>query len=113
MLDQLKENKHYLPNPGERLDFGEEKWGFFLFNMGGPEKSEDVKDFLYNVFSDSNIIRLPFSRVLQKPLARFISRRRAPKARPRFCRVGSSGPSRRRAGRRSAVRWGRSGLHRS
>ena len=49
--------------------------GVLLLNLGGPDKLEDVGPFLYNLFSDPEIIRLPF-RWLQKPLAWFIASRR-------------------------------------
>ena len=30
-----------------------------LLNLGGPETLEDVQPFLYNLFADDSIIRLP------------------------------------------------------
>ena len=30
-----------------------------LFNLGGPDRPETVRSFLYNLFSDPSIIRLP------------------------------------------------------
>ena len=50
-----------------------------LLNMGGPEKLEDVEPFLFNLFSDRLIIRLGPA-FMQKFIARFISRKRAPKS---------------------------------
>ena len=35
--------------------------GVLLLNLGGPERSEDVEPFLYNLFADPDIIRLPSS----------------------------------------------------
>ena len=35
-----------------------EKTGIILLNLGGPEKLADVAPFLYNLFSDREIIRL-------------------------------------------------------
>lgn len=32
--------------------------GVILLNLGGPEKPADVESFLYNLFSDRQIIRL-------------------------------------------------------
>ena len=46
--------------------------GILLLNLGGPERIQDVGPFLYNLFADPEIIRLP-NPVLQKPLAWFIS----------------------------------------
>ena len=33
--------------------------GILLLNMGGPEKTDDVYDFLNRLFSDKDIIPLP------------------------------------------------------
>jgi ferrochelatase len=37
------------------------KAGILLFNLGGPETLQDVKPFLYRLFSDPEIIRIKFS----------------------------------------------------
>ncbi len=65
--------------------------GVVLLNLGGPERLEDVEPFLYNLFSDRQIIRLGPS-FLQKPLARFIAHRRAPKSRECYRRIGGGSP---------------------
>ena len=63
--------------------------GVLLRNLGGPERSEDVEPFLYNLFADPDIIRLPSSiSWLQKPLATFVSKRRAPKSRAAYDSIG-------------------------
>lgn len=65
--------------------------GVILLNMGGPEKLEDVRPFLYNLFSDREIIRLgPF--FMQKPLAWLISKRRAPKSMKIYEKIGGGSP---------------------
>ena len=46
--------------------------GILLLNLGGPERIQDVGPFLYNLFADPEIIRLP-NPILQKPLAWLIS----------------------------------------
>ncbi|MGW8193884.1 MAG: ferrochelatase [Desulforhopalus sp.] len=67
------------------------KNGVILLNMGGPDTLEDVQPFLYNLFSDRDIIRLgPF--FMQKILAWFISRRRAPKSRAIYEKIGGGSP---------------------
>ncbi|PLX46753.1 MAG: ferrochelatase, partial [Desulfobulbaceae bacterium] len=53
--------------------------GVVLLNLGGPERLEDVEPFLFNLFSDRMIIRLGPA-FMQKTIARFIARRRAPKS---------------------------------
>ena len=62
-----------------------------LLNMGGPEKLEDVEPFLFNLFSDRLIIRLGPA-FLQKPIARFISRKRAPKSSKTYELIGGGSP---------------------
>ena len=69
----------------------EEKTGVILLNMGGPEKLEDVAPFLYNLFSDRQIIQLG-PRFLQKPLAWYIARKRAPKSRSTYSKIGGGSP---------------------
>ena len=63
-------------------DADTERVGVLLLNLGGPETLSDVQPFLYNLFADPDIIRLPPAvAFLQKPLAGFISKARAPKVR--------------------------------
>lgn len=71
------------------------KTGVILLNMGGPERQEDVAPFLYNLFSDREIIRLgpPW---LQKPLAWHISRKRAKTSRQAYAQIGGGSPLRQR-----------------
>lgn len=65
--------------------------GVILLNLGGPERLSDVEPFLYNLFSDRQIIRLGPS-FLQKPIARFIAWRRAPKSRKSYELIGGGSP---------------------
>jgi len=52
-----------------------------LLNLGGPETLDDVQPFLYNLFSDPDIIRLPTAAQFLQPLiATLISTLRAPKS---------------------------------
>ncbi|XP_058097580.1 ferrochelatase-2, chloroplastic-like isoform X2 [Magnolia sinica] len=75
---------------------GEEKVGVLLLNLGGPETLEDVQPFLFNLFADPDIIRLPrLFRFLQKPLAQFISVLRAPKSKEGYASIGGGSPLRR------------------
>jgi ferrochelatase len=61
-----------------------------LMNLGGPDTLEAVKPFLFNLFSDPAIIRLPS--FLRLPLARLISSRRARVAREIYARLGGGSP---------------------
>ncbi|MBW4614580.1 MAG: ferrochelatase [Desmonostoc vinosum HA7617-LM4] len=68
--------------------------GVLLLNLGGPDKLDDVGPFLYNLFSDPEIIRLPF-RWLQKPLAWFIASRRTRTSQENYKQIGGGSPLRR------------------
>jgi protoporphyrin/coproporphyrin ferrochelatase len=65
--------------------------GVLLLNLGGPEQLEDVRPFLFNLFSDPEIIRLPFT-WLQKPLAWLISTSRAKKSQANYKLIGGGSP---------------------
>ena len=71
-----------------------ERIGVLLFNLGGPETLEDVRPFLFNLFADPDIIRLPW-RFLQKPLAWMISTQRYKKSRGYYEKIGGGSPLRR------------------
>ena len=71
----------------------QERIGVLLFNLGGPETLDDVKPFLFNLFSDPDIIRLPW-RALQKPLAWIISTSRYKKSRGYYEQIGGGSPLR-------------------
>lgn len=70
----------------------ESKTGILLLNMGGPETLDDVQPFLYNLFSDPDIIRLPLSTVFQKPLAYRISTSRLAEAKHNYSQMGGGSP---------------------
>lgn len=55
------------------------KIGVVLFNLGGPLSTDDIEEFLFNLFMDPYIIEIPLPGFLRKALARFIARRRAEK----------------------------------
>ncbi|KAK4264657.1 hypothetical protein QN277_025803 [Acacia crassicarpa] len=75
---------------------GDDKIGVLLLNLGGPETLEDVQPFLFNLFADPDIIRLPrLFGFLQKPLAQFVSVARAPKSKEGYASIGGGSPLRR------------------
>lgn len=67
--------------------------GVLLLNLGGPDKIEDVRPFLYNLFSDPEIIRLPI-KAFQKPLAWLISSLRAKTSQENYLEIGGGSPLR-------------------
>ena len=66
------------------------KIAIILFNLGGPDKLENVKPFLFNLFYDPAILNLPI--FLRYPLAKIISNRRAPIAKKIYEELGGSSP---------------------
>jgi ferrochelatase len=66
------------------------KKAVILFNLGGPDSPEAIEPFLFNLFYDPAIIRLPkFFRFL---VAKLISKRRGPTAREIYAHLGGKSP---------------------
>ena len=61
-----------------------------LFNLGGPDKLENVEPFLFNLFNDPAILNLPA--FFRYPLAKLIANRRAPTAKKIYQELGGSSP---------------------
>ncbi len=61
-----------------------------LFNLGGPDRPDAVKPFLFNLFNDGAIIGAPSP--VRWLLARLISHRRAPVARAIYAKIGGRSP---------------------
>ncbi|KAJ3010539.1 hypothetical protein HKX48_007366, partial [Thoreauomyces humboldtii] len=59
-----------------------------LMNMGGPKDQESVHPFLLNLFSDGDLIPIPF----QKYAARFIAARRTPSIQKQYAQIGGGSP---------------------
>jgi len=66
------------------------KAAIVLFNLGGPDKLENVRPFLYNLFSDPAIIRLPG--FLRKIIAFFIAKRREKSAQENYKLMSGKSP---------------------
>ena len=66
------------------------KKAVILFNLGGPDKLESVEPFLFNLFNDPAIINIPS--IFRYPLAKFISKRRAPIAKNIYKEIGNKSP---------------------
>ena len=70
---------------------GNETIGIILLNLGGPDSLKAVRPFLYNLFSDRNIIRLGPS-FMQKPLAYLIATFRSKKTEQMYSLIGGKSP---------------------
>lgn len=66
------------------------KTAVVLFNLGGPDKPQSVKPFLFNLFNDKAIISLP--QPFRFALAKFISSRREKKAQNIYKHLGGKSP---------------------
>lgn len=65
------------------------KTAVVILNLGGPDSLEAIEPFLYNLFSDRDIFKLPFG---QKLFAKVISSRRAPKVSKEYELIGGKSP---------------------
>ena len=66
--------------------------GVVLFQLGGPDSLDAVEPFLFNLFSDPDIIDFPFARLARQPLARLVARNRAGKVKKHYAEIGGASP---------------------
>ena len=71
---------------------GRPRLAVVLFQLGGPDSLDAVEPFLYNLFSDPDIIDFPFARLAREPLARLVARHRAGKVRAHYAEIGGGSP---------------------
>ncbi|RVE65439.1 hypothetical protein OJAV_G00116560 [Oryzias javanicus] len=74
--------------PPETQENRKPKTGILMLNMGGPEKLEDVHDFLLRLFMDTDLMKLP----VQSKLGPFIAKRRTPKIQEQYSKIGGGSP---------------------
>jgi ferrochelatase len=67
------------------------KLGVVVFNLGGPENLEEVKPFLYRLFSDPEIIRIR-SDSIRRALAYLIATFRSSRSRGYYRKIGGGSP---------------------
>jgi ferrochelatase len=88
-MSQSTDNQSPAPSPQSPP-----RRGVILFNLGGPETQADVRPFLFNLFSDPEIVRLP-ARAMQRPIAWLISTARHKKSAANYRLIGGGSPLRR------------------
>src|SRR5215213_8983440 len=69
-----------------------ERIGVVLLNLGGPDSLEAVEPFLFNLFSDPDIIDFPGSFLFRKRLAKLISSKRHPRVQEQYKAIGGKSP---------------------
>ena len=67
-----------------------QKIAIILMNLGGPDRLQAIRPFLYGLFSDKRIIDLPAP--LRQLVAWIISTSRAPKVAPLYAEMGGGSP---------------------
>ena len=70
------------------------KVGVVLFQLGGPDRLDAVRPFLYNLFCDPDIINFPMAWLARRPLAWLISTRRARYVSEHYEAIGGGSPIR-------------------
>ena len=65
------------------------KTAVVMMNLGGPDSLDAIEPFLYNLFSDPDIFKIPIG---QKLFAKIISTRRAPKVAEEYRLIGGKSP---------------------
>src|ERR1043166_5134847 len=68
------------------------KIGVVLFQLGGPDSLDAVAPFLYNLFSDPDIIDFPGARLARPMLARLMAASRARKVQHAYADLGGKSP---------------------
>ena len=71
---------------------GKKRVGIVLFQLGGPDSLEAVEPFLLNLFLDPDIIPLGPLGILRRPIAKWISSRRAPHVAEKYEEIGRRSP---------------------
>ena len=84
-------------------DRGRRSVAVVLFQLGGPDSPEAIEPFLFNLFSDPDIINFPFARLARPTLARLVATRRAKHVREHYARIGGRSPIRELTERQAAA----------
>ncbi|KAJ8947143.1 hypothetical protein NQ318_002504 [Aromia moschata] len=65
------------------------KTGIVMLNMGGPERLDQVHDYLFKIMTDRDMIQLP---IAQDVLGPWIAKRRTPKVQKMYEEIGGGSP---------------------
>ncbi|CEP64215.1 ferrochelatase HEM15 LALA0_S10e05138g [Lachancea lanzarotensis] len=71
-----------------RVSLEKSPTGVVFMNMGGPSTVPETRDFLYQLFSDNDLI--PISKKYQPLIAKYISKFRTPKIEKQYEQIGGS-----------------------
>lgn len=76
------------PQPIQDTTTGQPKTAILMLNMGGPECSLDVEEYLRRIMTDREMIQLP----MQSQLGPWIAKRRAPEVTKKYDEIGGGSP---------------------
>lgn len=62
------------------------------FQLGGPDSTEAVEPFLFNLFMDPDIIDFPLARLFRKQLAGYVARKRSHHVAEHYREIGGKSP---------------------
>lgn len=68
------------------------KTALLVLNFGGPQQEREVESFLYELFSDKDVIPMPFGRWGSETFADWLAPRRAPTTIAQYERIGGGSP---------------------
>lgn len=63
------------------------KTGVVMLNMGGPERVDQVHDYLKGIMTDTDMIQLPF-----RKMGEWIAKRRTPEVQKKYQEIGGGSP---------------------
>lgn len=73
---------------------GSGRTAVLLMQMGGPRTIDEVEEYIRVLFSDRDLVRLPwFVDLFRAPLARRVARRRSPEVRKQYALIGGGSPN--------------------
>ncbi|CAH0561944.1 unnamed protein product [Brassicogethes aeneus] len=65
------------------------KTGIVMLNMGGPQHTDQVHDYLHRIMTDRDMIQFPFA---QNQLGPWIAKRRTPEVKKKYEEIGGGSP---------------------
>ncbi|MBI5020475.1 MAG: ferrochelatase [Ignavibacteriales bacterium] len=74
------------------MDSPKNKVAVILFQLGGPDSLDSIEPFLFNLFSDPDIINFPGAFLARSFIARKISSNRSKKVRENYRAIGGRSP---------------------
>jgi ferrochelatase len=68
------------------------KTAIVLLNLGGPDSLDAVGPFLFNLFSDPDVVQLPLGFLWQKAFAKRVVRARLEESKANYAKIGGRSP---------------------